>query len=174
MVEYFKIEEIPHHTYFCCERYRATLSVDACAKMWRAVHHDGDEKHMKCRVCPIGAVHAGETAASMSPFRGARICGRCHRVATRLIHRHLCVSCYNRQREWIVGKNAKGTMPRKLRRLHKRTIFYLHGDRPKFMTLDYSSSMAELMVAVLRDSSERVVFAFRGEPPINSAQLSLW
>lgn len=174
MVEYFKIEDVPHQTYFRCERYSATLSVEACAKMWRAVNHDGDEKNMRCRICPVGAVHAGETAASMSPLKGTLTCGRCHRIATRLIGKHLCVSCYNRQREWVVGKNAKGTKPSKLRPLHRRTLYYLAGGQPKFLTLEHSVGMVELMVAALRDCPHRVAFAFRGEPMGKPKQFRLW
>lgn len=174
MTEYFKIEGIPHQDYFKCERYSATLSVDACARMWRATNLEGSDSNMKCRICPLGAVHAGETAASISPLRGTLTCGRCHRVSTRLIGRHLCVSCYNREREIRIGKNAKGTRPNKLRPLNKRRIRYMAGRKIATLELEYSVATDELIVATLRDCPHRVVFSFRGDVRGRSHQMRLW
>src|SRR5690606_2664063 len=41
----------------------------------------------------------------------ARPCTRCEVGSFRLVSGRLCPSCYNRQREWIVGRNAKGGKP---------------------------------------------------------------
>lgn len=174
MVDYFKIEAVPNKTYFRCEPYSATLSVDACAAMWREANEEGSEQHPLCRNCPIGAVHAGETAASMSPLKGTTICGRCHRIALRLIRKHLCVSCYNREREVRVGKNAKGAWPSKLRPLSRRRIYFLEGGEPKRLEMDLSAATDELIVATLRDASKSSQFAFHGEIRGAPSQLRLW
>lgn len=174
MVEYFRIADVPGKQYFRCDRYSATLSTEACAGMWRKANHENSEAQFKCRICPLGAVHAGETAASMSPLKGTTICGRCHRTAVRLIRKHLCVSCWNRERELIIGKNAKGTRPVKLRPLGKRSMFYREGNETKVLRMDYSAAMDELVVAVLRDAANRAVFAFRGDMRGLPAQLRLW
>jgi len=91
-----------------------------------------------------------------------------------LIGKHLCVSCYNRQRELIVGKNAKGTRPNKLRPLGKRRIRYLAGHKPAMLELDHSVATDELIVATLRDCPQRVVFSFRGGVRGASHQMRLW
>lgn len=38
----------------------------------------------------------------------ARPCVRCEVGSFRLVSRRLCASCYNRQREWSIGRNKKG------------------------------------------------------------------
>lgn len=172
MVEYFERPEIPGVAAFRCEKLMATLSVASCAKMWRQANHENVERLDRCKTCPIGAVHAGETAASMSPFMGQVICGRCQSRPTRLIGKHLCVSCYNRQREYVIGKNSKGSAPSKMRPLARRTVRYFAADEVRTLTLDHSADTVELMVAVLRDQKKRVVFSFNAvSRGINQARL---
>jgi hypothetical protein len=174
MPEYVEFVELPGVLHFRCERYNATLSTSACAGMWREGNHGNSEKRMRCKVCPIGAVHAGETAASMSPLKGSLVCGRCHTGATRLIGKHLCISCYNRQREFVVGRNAKGTKPVKLAPLEPRRIRYLSGKAVKTLYMPLSVDTEELMVSALRDSQETVTFAWSGDIHGAPAQLRLW
>ncbi len=64
MVEYFERPEIPGVPAFRCVKLSATLSVTSCATMWKQANHDNVERLNRCKTCPIGAVHAGETAAS--------------------------------------------------------------------------------------------------------------
>lgn len=160
MVEYFGLPETPGVKYFRCERLRATLPVESCGKMWRQANHHHDENRLSCRCCPIGAAHAGETAASLSPLKGTPICARCHRRADRLVGKHLCVSCKNREYEWLKGRNAKGSKPIKLRSLDPRTLHYLQGDELRTLHLPLSMDTEELVVAALRDSRNRVRFMF--------------
>lgn len=160
MVEYFGMPETPGVSYFRCDRLRAKLPVHSCAQMWRQANHKHDENRMSCRCCPIGAAHAGETAASLSPMRGTLICARCHRRANRLVSKHICVSCKNREYEWLKGRNAKGSKPVKLKSLDPRTMQYLHGDELRTLHLPLSLDIEELMVAALRDSAQRVRFMF--------------
>jgi hypothetical protein len=164
MVEYFERPELPGVPAFRCEKLAATLSVKSCADMWRKANHDNLERLSRCKTCPIGAGHAGETAASMSPYMGTTVCARCQTMATRLIGRHLCISCYNRQLEWIKGKNSKGSRPTKMKPLARRTVRYFADGAPIILTLDHTASTEEMVVAALRDSKKRVTFSFQGMP----------
>lgn len=174
MVEYTMNPLVPGKVYFRCERMRATLSTESCAGMWRRESEMNDGAHGNCRLCSIGAVHAGEVAPSMSPLKGTLTCARCHRVAGRLIGGHRCVSCYNREREVEIGRNAKGTAPVKHCGLAPRRIRYLCGDDVRMLSLARTADIDELMVAVLRDSKKRVVFAFNSTPPAAVRQARLW
>lgn len=174
MVEYVELAEMPGVPMFRCDRLRATLSVSSCAGMWRGGNRDGVERLDRCKACAIGAVHAGETAASMSPMMGQSLCARCHNGTTRLIGKHLCPSCYNRQREWLIGANSKGTKPSKMLPLERRRIRYLSGDEPVSLTLDNSRDTMELVVTALRDSKKRVTFAFLGQPAGPLTQMRLF
>lgn len=174
MVDYFTYENVPGKNFFRCERMRATLSTDACQASWRRADALNDGSHHACRLCPIGAVHAGEVAASMSPLKGTLTCARCHRSAGRLIHGMVCVSCYNREMEKVKGRNAKGTKPIKLGALCRRKIVFLNGGELRSLRLSRSVDIDELIVAALRDSKNYVVFGFNTEPPSVIKQLRLW
>ena len=142
--------------------------------MWRRADELDDGAHHACRLCPVGAVHAGEVAASMSPLKGTLTCARCHRTASRLIGAMVCVSCYNRAREVLIGRNAKGTAPVKHCPMEVRRIRYRHGDEVRTLRLRHTVDADELMVAVLRDSKSNVVFAFNSTPPAAIRQTRLW
>jgi hypothetical protein len=174
MVEYFTLQDVPGRTYFNCERMRAKLSTDACAAMWRKADAATDGTNNSCKLCPIGAVHAGEVAASMSPLKGSLICARCHRQASRLIGKHLCVSCKNREYELLKGRNAKGTAPVKTSRLDCRVLRYSAGGDLRYLRLPLSIDMDELVVATLRDNRNKVEFGFMAPKPVGLVQGSLW
>lgn len=159
-VEYFKMDGVPEQDYFYCEQYRATLSVQACAAMWREANSGRSTRNLSCLRCPIGARHAGVTNASTSKVRGASICARCHRRDRRLIHKSMCVSCYNREREILAGKNAKGSPPSRLPALGARSIRYRSGQRLVDVHVERSVDLSELIVGALRDSVRRVSFGF--------------
>lgn len=171
-VVYFEIAEMPGVQRFRCAKLSAELSVASCAKMWRQANHDNVERLERCKTCPVGAVHAGETAASMSPFMGQCICARCQARPNRLIGKHLCVSCYNRQREYVIGKNSKGSAPSKMKPLARRTVRFFAADEMRTLTLDHTADTEEMLVAILRDQKKRVVFAFNAVTHgINQARL---
>lgn len=174
MPDYFTLDHVPGKTFFQCDRMRARLSTDACASMWRKADAANDGTHSACRLCPLGAVHAGEVAASMSPLKGALICARCHRTATRLIGKHLCVSCKNREYELLKGRNAKGTAPVKTSRLDARVVRYSAGGDMRSLRLPLSADMDELIVATLRDNRTKVEFGFMAPRPHGLVQGSLW
>lgn len=171
---YFEIEITPDVKYFNCEGMRATLAVTACAGNWRRGHHEGDLARQRCKGCEIGALHAGEAGANRSPFLGTRICARCHRSESRLIHKHLCVSCYNREREVLLGRNAKGNKPSKLKALDARSVVYRGSDGiVQMRTIDRTLNTAEVVVAILRDQRKAVRFGFRGKGPAID-EVELW
>jgi hypothetical protein len=156
---YFEVPELPGRQHFHCDRLRATLSTDACGDRWSAAGTAiGDVRWVTCKNCRIGARHAGKFDANPSPLKARKICARCHVTASRLIGKHLCISCYNRQREQVVGKNAKGTTPIKLAQLRRRSISYLAGGKLKTKTVDRSLDTTEMIIAVLRDEEHAVRF----------------
>jgi hypothetical protein len=165
VLQYFELDGglLPGVRHFSCDRYKATLSVESCAdKFKQANSGDAFGRHAHCRLCPIGARHAGAGAdLNLGSLRSARICGRCHRLATRLIHKHTCVSCFNRARELRVFKNAKGNAPVRLARLDQRSITYRAAGVVKTLTLTESVDTDELIVATLRDSKHAPQFGYR-------------
>lgn len=109
-IEYFKIEGV-EGDYFACERLRATLKRDTCAARYKA--SVAGEVNVGCWRCPVGAHHCGEAVKPKS-IESSKLCARCLKYSERIVHNRLCVICYNRTREVLVGKNAKGTKPRNL------------------------------------------------------------
>jgi len=162
-LDYFEMDILPNVQHFTCTKLKSTLSVESCADRYKKAMAGGPEndRYIVCRGCPIGASHSGQEAPNESRFFGKTICGRCHTGATRLIGKHLCISCYNRSRELRVGKNRKGTAPVKLTRLDQRSIAYRTAGVVKTRTLSESVDTEELMVAVLRDTPSSVTFGFK-------------
>lgn len=163
MPAYFEIPEMPGRRFFRCEPLRASMSVSSCGARWEKANStdvDADRFHT-CRRCSIGAGHAGRVGHNPSPFRGMTICGRCHRGATRLIGKHLCVSCFNRARELRLGKNGKGTAPVRLAKLDRRSISYRAAGVLKTRLFEESVDTTELVVAVLRDEEHAPQFGWR-------------
>lgn len=158
VVPYITIPERPGIPHFDCDRLHARLSTSSCAQMWREANDEHLDHRTACRSCPLGARHAGITDASCSPIYGQLICARCTEGATRLIAGHLCASCYNREREFRVGKNGRGRKPIKVGKLLPRSLAYQIGQTQKVLRLDRTRSMAELIVAVLRSSVQAPIF----------------
>lgn len=191
-VEYFSVELAPSLKMFRCEAMRATLSTSACAANWKAAHAQQEpvklapgqqpreshalagERLWKCKTCPIGALHAGQEHASLSSLKGSLICGRCHRGAMRLVGAHLCVSCWNRERELIVGRNGKGRAPVKLVDIHARQLLVFENGERKVVRRARTASFEELYVMALRDSHSRVTFSWDPRRPALFGQASLW
>jgi hypothetical protein len=161
-ISYRQMPEMPGANFFDCTRLHAGLTTSACADMWRQANEGRSERYTACRACPVGATHAGVSNASRSPIRGALVCARCARGATRLIHSHLCVSCFNREREIIKGRNARGVAPTKLAPLAPRKICYMTNGRVVVKRMERTAHFAELVIATLRDEIHEVTFAWRG------------
>jgi hypothetical protein len=79
----------------------------------------------------------------------------------RLIRGNLCVSCYNREREVIRGRNARGMVPTKLARLDPRSICYSENGAVRIARTERTAGLAELVVATLRDATHQVIFGWR-------------
>lgn len=170
---YRAIPEMPGAAFFDCSRLHAGISTTACTSMWKGANEERNERYTACRSCFIGATHAGVSNASRSPISGALVCARCARGATRLINGHTCISCYNRERELIRGRNARGMVPTKLAPLAPRTVFYMANGRAKLVRRERTTNSAELIIATLRDALHTVTFAWRA-PRIGLRQLRLF
>jgi hypothetical protein len=160
--------------FFRCDSYRATLSTSACADRWNAAQqadaHDA-YRFEKCRACPIGAAHAGRPFVHYSPYYGSAICPRCRTFATRMIGGTRCISCYNREREFKVGRNGKGNMP--TFRFDLRRIGVVTEAGYVEVSNEFTADTAELVLNVLRQVPGKVMFCrpTGGAAAISMAQL---
>lgn len=146
---------------FECERRNARIQVSSCASMWKAANSKSSaECNMSCRTCPIGAMHAGEGEVAMSHLRGVEMCSRCHRVGMRLVGGDICVSCWNRQREVIIGKNARGRKPLNHPPLLPHAITVMTGKKLVTIKRTHAICTDELVISALRDSTRQVFFGF--------------
>lgn len=80
----------------------------------------------------------------------------------RLIKKHPCVSCKNRECELVKGRNARGMVPTKLAPLVAHRVFYFSNGRVHLVRSDRTTSDAELAVATLQDAVHGVAFAWAG------------
>lgn len=168
-IEYFEITGAPGK-YFKCPRYHggATLSVAACAAQWRRASKADDEARIRlhaCINCPTGANHAGvPDFTPQNPIKTGKICARCHRTASRIIHGRICVSCVNRQYEIQKGRNARGNKPSQCPTLHNIPVLVCDGDKPaqkQFLAVD----MIEALLSAMKTAGERVAIGFKGAQP---------
>lgn len=98
---------------FQCPRIpgKLTLSEVSCANQYKAAQtNDWKYRLPHCIDCAIGAKNAGVKLGA--PFQNRAICVRCGSGASRIVFGRYCLSCYNREREWRIGRNAKGSIPR--------------------------------------------------------------
>jgi len=125
LIEYRTLPGVPG-TYFDCPNNLGMLSVKACGSLWseamtREAIHDG--RRVTCRCCRVGQAHAsgdtvqndGQVEGGRSALLGTKSCARCGRQNGRLVRGAVCISCYNRELEWIKGRNGKGTAPKFVR-----------------------------------------------------------
>lgn len=172
-VTYSKIPGLEQFTHFDCAKLHARLATSVCADMWRAANEGHSERYSACRACPIGAAHAGVDNASRSPIRGALICARCQEGTNRLIKGHLCPSCYNREREVRVGRNARGDYPVRAKPMHARQVCYVESGRVMVRRMERTTTAGELLLATLRDAVHSVVFGWRA-PRFGLRQMRLF
>lgn len=149
-VAYFKYEGMPAD-YFRCGTYSASMSADACARRWQVAQDakgQAAERFEKCRACSIGAAHAGERSVHYSPVYGLSLCPRCGQHASRLIRGAKCISCYNRECEFMRGANAKGTKP-------KLALY------PRYLNVGVDGAVRQIRAALSLDLAELVLHAHR-------------
>lgn len=158
-VEYFESELLPGRPMFRCARLAASLQVERCASMWgEANARNAPDRLSRCRGCAVGAGHAGAKDPAYHRVRGMAMCARCHRCDLRLIGGNVCVSCKNREYEWVSGRNAKGKFPVLHPVLARRRVTVLVGGRVRVVGRELTASSLELVVELLRDTADRVVF----------------
>lgn len=155
-VEYFSMDGAPGR-YFQCAPFRASMSVSGCAGMYRAEKGVHSGLHPYCNGCPIGAHHAGEQPVSAPGLFGSLVCPRCGRAAHRLV-RGLCVSCMNRQYEFIRGFNAKGGPLLRMKPLVQMSRNAVENDKPVIVDVGLSSGWSEVVLRTLRSRSGAAAF----------------
>lgn len=175
-IAYFAHELAPGR-YFVCPYGYGTLSDSACARLYQdAMSPAGlrEGRRITCRGCPVGAVHAGvHGIASASRFLGATWCARCHHDARRLIRGALCVSCYNREREVLIGKNAKGSKPIFGKQVSPVILscYSENGKKSVVLRMEKVSSRLEAVLSVLRRDASAVSFGWIGAAVCRDAML---
>ena len=176
-VEYSSRSDCPG-TFFRCEPQRAVLTTSSCVRMWEQANQPGrkqdtlDRLH-HCAGCELGALHADKPVIRSSELYGARICSRCHTPSARLIHGEHCPSCYNREREVIIGRNGKGTRPVKTS-LRPCSVLVAHDGIVEERRFQRAADPLEVIVSVLRHVSGAVVFGFRSRIVARPTQLELF
>lgn len=164
----------PGVRYFSCVPLKATLSTAACAG------NCGEMGRMVCNGCPVGARHARMHGVPAKPSRRAVLersrdvvqgkrprvddlrgfCARCRRSAyggnglqrMRLIGGAICVSCYNREREVLKGRDAKGAWPAKWSAiLRPMKLAMILPDRVELVGLPLVRDTTELMIRLSRE-----------------------
>jgi len=140
---------------FTCERRTMRLSRPACAKLWASAKRDRPqpwEGRHACLACPVGASNAGvpaeRTAAVAEAYRS--VCTRCMRRAMRLINRQFCVSCYNRDREALIGRNRKGSRPALCDRLGAVQARVRRPGGPGVVRAERVSGLPEVLISLAK------------------------
>lgn len=166
---------VPGKRHFRCKKLSATMSSDDCSSRYmRAMA--GDERVSACRFCPIGAVHAGKVDRDQAVIPSAQVkitgrpdqdtrCTRCGRFDLRIIHSgaEICVSCWNRQREWRLGRNSKGKAPITFVPLQVRRVGIMVDGVPSYQMFADTQNEVEPLAKCIRFARESV--AFHDEQP---------
>lgn len=174
-VTYFTVDGFAKEM-FKCERWSASLAVEACMRRWKdaqTARGDRAAELERCRICPVGSVHAGQAFVQRSFYFDSNICPRCRQGTTRrMIGNRLCISCYNREREYRIGRNAKGKKPIKLGvinqlrpRVLRMAVTFAGGQRKTL--IQFSAEVIDTEEAVLhtlRRTAGEVRFGFGAQP----------
>jgi hypothetical protein len=177
-VQYMQVDGCDKR-FFRCTILRSTLSTEGCSANWRRAQRISAEElgfTGKCRGCPVGAMHSGRAAVHYSALYGAQIYPRTRRWASRMIGNRLGISSFNREREWLVGKNAKGRTPQLVlapRGLGVITAYGEENQRYVEIRDDRTVDTLEIAFQVLRVVHGRAAFCRpRGGPSISTADLA--
>ena len=170
-ISYFKHDGVLGD-YFSCPKGLGTYSTNFCARMYaEAMSPEGLKEGLRvtCKSCPIGAKHAGDYDNSTSCFLGKILCSRCQKGANRLIRSSICVSCYNREREVLIGKNAKGTPPIFCKDVGSVYASYAidSGKTIQVSKINKVTSLMEAYLSILHDASKALWFGMVNPMPIN-------
>jgi len=147
---YRALDIAPGQRYFNCQPLRASINTAACAQRWASA-----ETTAQCHECKLGRLHHSDHHPTKQPrLRKANVsaCLCCDRTDLRTIKvTGLCVSCHNRQQEWIKGRNAKGKMPVLFEPLRAFEITVQLADASEQRHLVEADHDAEAIGLVLRD-----------------------
>ena len=180
--KYFARPECPNRTFFVCDRLHGEVSVEWCAQTWREVNGPKPAKRWPqqastvrertCRKCPLGAEHAGVEFVPSAVVVDSKICPRCRRSAERLIHGRLCVSCYNRDRERRIGRNAKGAKPKELPPVYRLHVLAKVKDSAAVVRDDSCVDREEAVIAAFRALGPLAAVGFHAKRAV--LQSDLW
>ncbi|MFT8945968.1 MAG: hypothetical protein ABF876_05225 [Acetobacter aceti] len=163
-----------------CPELKMRLSRAGCSRLWTSARKkmpENWEGRKACVGCPLGAERAGhnpkdQLSAKTRSADGhlARnflvgTCSRCQKQADRMPGGRLCITCYNRQREAIRGKSAKGYRPHIADLLKKDRLFVSATDGGSEWLQDFVLSRTELMIAAAGQATTPIFF---GRPRIKS------
>lgn len=175
-VTYKSLDGVPG-LYFDCPCGLGTLSDSACGRLYKeAMSPVGlkEGRRITCRACPVGACHAGVSlkVASTSRFLGSCVCARCHGDAARLIRGSICVSCYNREREVLIGRNGRGGKPvfGKPIGMTVMAVLFDSGKTIQVRRIEKITSQMEVVLAIVRSEPKTVWFGWVGQPPLKGAR----
>lgn len=76
-----------------------------------------------------------------------------------MVGNHICVSCWNRQREYLIGKNRRGVKPKFHPELFDAQVSILCGGVVKAVRMP-AASVKELIVSCIRDNAKQVIFGY--------------
>lgn len=106
-IRYFRPEYAPDIELFECTRLHASMTIQACARRWLT-------REYPCVSCEIGEWHAAQLGLHrriQASMPTPAPCLRCGRGTLKRVGGTLCISCWNRTREWVLGRNRKGGRP---------------------------------------------------------------
>ncbi len=133
---------MPHRLFMHCQRLDAHITHDTCRQNWEqatSIRPDPEQpsRFAKCRACPIGLrLHTDMNAPGWRDVRSGSDCVRCGRRDLRLISGTTCVSCWNREREGRLNKDARGNVPKTRMVLHPRRVGLVNDGKPTWRTFD--------------------------------------
>ncbi|MFM0165687.1 hypothetical protein PQR39_35295 [Paraburkholderia sediminicola] len=174
-LQYQTLEGVPGK-YFTCPSY-SLMSVGSCVRNFtEAPGAVRSGRLQKCIGCEHGRVHAGAPKVEAAPkaqqsLQYRPVCCRCRRDGTaqgtrllgrmRLVRAHtICVSCFNREKEVIAGRNSKGAKPKKWGGLFYTRAAYVEGGRAFVVDLtDPVIDRAEVALTMIRRGHKSVVWA---------------
>lgn len=134
----------PGVLYFECERLCAHLTEEGCRTNWEQATRtrpdpEQPSRFAKCRSCSIGLrMHTDVNApTTWRDVRSGIECVRCGRRDLRLISGTTCVSCWNREREGKLGRDARGNVPKTRMVLHPHRVGLVGADgKPTWRRFD--------------------------------------
>lgn len=173
------MEEVSYHSisgvngkFFRCKTLSATLSDKSCSALYLKAMSFNSNSFMfvKCQFCPIGAKHSGNPSPpeKISIFYRSYVCSRCFQRSTRMIRNSICVSCYNREREFMVGKNARGSAPIRYRKIGSAVIWYLNDKGLCVRKFDRVSSRVEAVISILHNDGGAKSFGWSPSPIVRA------